>query len=48
VPAQGTPEHAARSPGRVVNVLLASIDIDPQICFGKPRVKGTRIWVGLI
>ena len=24
------------------------IDIDPQICFGKARVKGTRIWVGLV
>jgi len=24
------------------------IDIDPQVCFGKPRVKGTRIWVGLV
>lgn len=24
------------------------IEIDPQICFGKPRVKGTRIWVGLV
>lgn len=24
------------------------IDIDPDICFGKPRIKGTRIWVGLI
>lgn len=24
------------------------IEIDPAICFGKPRIKGTRIWVGLI
>lgn len=24
------------------------IEIDPQICFGKPRIKGTRIWVGLV
>lgn len=24
------------------------ISIDPEVCFGKPVVKGTRIWVGLI
>jgi uncharacterized protein (DUF433 family) len=24
------------------------IDIDPQVCFGKPRIEGTRIWVGLV
>lgn len=28
--------------------LLARIDIDPAVCFGKPRVRGTRIWVGLV
>ena len=28
--------------------LLARISIDPSICFGKPCVKGTRIWVSLI
>ena len=27
---------------------LDRIDIDPAICFGKPRVRGTRIWVGLV
>jgi uncharacterized protein (DUF433 family) len=28
--------------------LLAHISIDPEICFGKPCIKGHRIWVSLI
>ncbi|HEV7488029.1 MAG TPA: DUF433 domain-containing protein [Thermoanaerobaculia bacterium] len=24
------------------------ISIDPNICFGKPRIRGTRIWIDLI
>ncbi|MEK7794404.1 MAG: DUF433 domain-containing protein [Candidatus Hydrogenedentota bacterium] len=28
--------------------LLARISIDPAICFGKPCVKGHRIWVSLV
>ncbi|MGH9186483.1 MAG: DUF433 domain-containing protein [Acidimicrobiales bacterium] len=24
------------------------IVIDPAVCFGKPRIRGTRIWVGLV
>ncbi len=28
--------------------LLARISIDPQICFGKPCIKGHRIWVSLV
>ena len=31
-----------------MNPLLKRISIDPQICFGKPCVRGTRIWVSLI
>jgi uncharacterized protein (DUF433 family) len=31
-----------------MNPLLQRISIDPQICFGKPCIKGTRIWVSLI
>jgi uncharacterized protein (DUF433 family) len=27
---------------------LERISIDPQVCFGKPCIKGTRIWVSLI
>jgi uncharacterized protein (DUF433 family) len=28
--------------------LLKRISIDPQICFGRPCIRGTRIWVSLI
>lgn len=28
--------------------LFGRISIDPQICFGKPCIRGTRIWVSLI
>ncbi len=28
--------------------LLNRISIDPSICFGKPCIKGHRIWVSLI
>ena len=28
--------------------LLARISIDPNVCFGKPCVRGRRIWVSLI
>ena len=28
--------------------LLSRISIDPQICFGRPCIKGHRIWVSLI
>lgn len=28
--------------------LLARITIDPNICFGKPTIRGHRIWVSLI
>ena len=28
--------------------LLDRISIDSRICFGKPSIKGTRIWVSLI
>ena len=28
--------------------LLERITIDPNACFGKPTVRGTRIWVGLV
>lgn len=28
--------------------LLKRILIDPNVCFGKPCIRGTRIWVSLI
>ena len=28
--------------------ILARISIDPDVCFGKPCIRGTRIWVSLI
>jgi uncharacterized protein (DUF433 family) len=28
--------------------LLRRIAIDPNVCFGKPCIRGTRIWVSLI
>jgi Protein of unknown function (DUF433) len=28
--------------------VLARIRIDPKVCFGKPCIKGHRIWVSLI
>ena len=28
--------------------LLKRISIDPQVCFGRPCIRGTRIWVSLI
>jgi uncharacterized protein (DUF433 family) len=31
-----------------LNPLLQRISIDPQVCGGKPCIKGTRIWVSLI
>jgi len=31
-----------------MNPLLQHISVDPNICFGKPCIRGTRIWVTLI
>jgi len=28
--------------------LLDRISINPNVCFGKPCIRGTRIWVSLI
>jgi len=28
--------------------LLNRISVNPHVCFGKPCVKGTRIWVSLL
>jgi uncharacterized protein (DUF433 family) len=34
--------------GMTKDELLARIKIDPNICFGKPCIRGHRIWVSLI
>jgi uncharacterized protein (DUF433 family) len=31
-----------------MNALLERIAIDPEICGGKPCIRGTRIWVSLV
>lgn len=31
-----------------MNPLLDRISIDPTVCFGKPCIRGTRIWVSLL
>ena len=30
------------------NPLLQRISVNPNICFGKPCIRGTRIWVSFI
>ena len=32
----------------MMNPLLVLISIDPNVCFGTPCIRGTRIWVSLI
>jgi uncharacterized protein (DUF433 family) len=31
-----------------MNALLQRITIDPEICGGRPCIRGTRIWVSLV
>lgn len=31
-----------------MNSLLERISINPEVCGGKPCIKGTRIWVSLL
>jgi uncharacterized protein (DUF433 family) len=31
-----------------MNTLLQRISVDQNICFGKPCIRGTRIWVSLL
>jgi uncharacterized protein (DUF433 family) len=31
-----------------MNPLLERIAIDPEVCGGRPCIKGTRIWVSLV
>jgi uncharacterized protein (DUF433 family) len=32
----------------IKNELLSRISIRPDVCFGKPCIKGHRIWISLI
>src|SRR6266496_2884024 len=32
----------------LMNEILSRIAVDPRICFGKPCIRGTRIWVSLL
>ena len=32
----------------MANPLLSRISVNPNVCFGKPCIRGTRIWVSLI
>ena len=31
-----------------MNPILQRISVDPNICFGKPCIRGTQIWAALI
>ncbi len=31
-----------------MRALLQRISVDPNVCFGKPCIRGTRLWVSLI
>lgn len=31
-----------------MNALLDRISIDPEVCGGKPCIRGSRIWVSLV
>jgi len=31
-----------------MNPLLERISVNPNVCFGKPCIRGTRIWVSLL
>jgi uncharacterized protein (DUF433 family) len=45
LPEQVRQSHRRQWP---MNPLLERISIDPNVCFGKPCIRGTRIWVSLI
>jgi len=31
-----------------MNPLLERITVNPSVCFGKPCIRGTRLWVSLL
>lgn len=50
--ASAQPKKRGKAPGREANLkredLVARITIDPNVCHGKPCIRGHRIWVSLI
>jgi uncharacterized protein (DUF433 family) len=40
--------NKGREPMTRRDELLARISIDPNVCFGKPCIRGHRIWVSLV
>ncbi|MBL7775309.1 MAG: DUF433 domain-containing protein, partial [Saprospiraceae bacterium] len=41
----GAAEYFCKKFRRMQNPLLNRIRANPNICFGKPCIRGTRIWV---
>jgi uncharacterized protein (DUF433 family) len=39
---------SAQERENVMNPLLQRISVDPNVCFGKPCIRGSRIWVSLL
>ena len=39
---------SARERENAMNPLLQRISVDPNVCFGKPCIRGSRIWVSLL
>jgi uncharacterized protein (DUF433 family) len=48
--AQASGQRHIREPEESTSVtaLLERIPIDPEVCGGRPCIKGTRIWVSLV
>jgi uncharacterized protein (DUF433 family) len=44
----GSTRELIRKGETMMNPLLQRISVDPNICFGKPCIRGTRIWVSLL
>lgn len=45
----GSPAYAyAENKAVKRDELLSRISINPQVCFGKPCIRGRRIWVSLV
>jgi uncharacterized protein (DUF433 family) len=45
---RSSPDHRRRGRTMSRDDVLTRISIDPNICFGKPCIRGHRIWVSLI